>query len=359
MLKARETVLNLKEYHPPLAGRSGLRLDFNENTSGCSPRVLARMRAFNMEELAKYPEREPVERLVAQAFDLQSNQTLLTNGVDEAIHLLCGTYLEAGDEVLLSVPTYSMYEIYAEAARAKMILVPAGEDLQFPAAALAERIGPRTRMIIVANPNNPTGAVVDQATLLKLAEAAPHAALLVDEAYFEFYGRTMMPQVEAVPNLFVARTFSKVFGMAGLRVGILAGGASQMRMVRRVASPYNVNAAALACLPEALADKAYVEAYVAQVRCGRERLERELRALGIRFWPSEANFILFLIGEKRPEFVEAMRRRGILVRDRNRDPGCAGCVRISLGTEAQNKTAILALHEVLQEIGWKEPAAKT
>ena len=354
MLRAREAVLHLKEYHPPLGGRTGMRLDFNENTAGCSPRVLAKLRALGLDELAKYPEREPVERKVAELLGVKADQVLLTNGVDEAIHLLCGTYLEPGDEVLIPVPTYSMYEIYAGAACARMIMVPAGADLQFPAAALAAQITSRTRMIIVANPNNPTGAVVEGDTLLKLAAAAPQAAILVDEAYFEFYGRTLLPRVEAIPNLFVARTFSKAFGLAGLRAGVLAGSAPQIRMVRRVASPYNVNAAALTCLPEALADKPYIDNYVAQVRRGRERLERELRALGVRFWPSEANFVLFLIGDKRVEFVEAMRRRGILVRDRNRDPGCAGCVRITVGTDAQNDAAIAMLHETLEEIGWKE-----
>jgi histidinol-phosphate aminotransferase len=125
-------------------------------------------------------------------------------------------------------------------------------------------------------------------------------------------------------------------------------------MVRRVASPYNVNAAALACLPDALADTQYVAEYVAQVRRGRKRMEQELQALGITFWPSQANFVLMLIGDKRTAFVEAMRRRDILVRDRHRDPGCAGCVRITVGTDAQTDAAIKALREVLAEIDWHQ-----
>jgi histidinol-phosphate aminotransferase len=146
-----------------------------------------------------------------------------------------------------------------------------------------------------------------------------------------------------VPNLFVARTFSKAYGLAGLRAGVLVGPAEQMQMLRRLASPYNVNAAALACLPEALADQEYIANYTAEVRRGRDRLQCELAALGFKFWPSQANFILFLAGEKRLPLIEAMRRRGILIRDRHRDPGCAGCVRITVGTGAQTEAAIEAL----------------
>jgi histidinol-phosphate aminotransferase len=351
MLRAREAVLRLKEYHPPLGGRSGLRLDFNENTAGCSPRVLAKLHALDPEALAKYPEREPVERAVADHLGLTPEQTLLTNGVDEAIHLLCEAYIEPDDEVLVPVPTFSMYEIYAAAAGAKVISVPAGSDFRFPAQALLQQLTPRTRIIAVANPNNPTGAVADQAMLVKLAATTPQAALLVDEAYFDFYGHSLIPCIKEIPNLFVARTFSKAYGMAGLRAGVLVGRAEQMRMVRRVASPYNVNAAALACLPVALSDRHYVDDYVVQVRRGREQLERELRGLGIKYWPSQANFVLLLVGEKREAFVQAMRTRGILVRDRHGDPGCAGCVRITVGTDEQTETAIGALHQVVEEIG--------
>ncbi len=357
MLKARETVLQLKEYHPPLGGRGGMRLDFNENTAGCSPRVLARLRQLTPDDLAKYPEREPVERVAADFLGRSPAEVLLTNGVDEAIHLLCETYLEPGDEALIATPTFSMYEIYASAAGAAIVNVQAGEDLQFPGEAMLARISPRTRLIAIANPNNPTGSVAEETMLLRLAAAAPEAAVLVDEAYFDFYGRTVLPRVGEPPNLFVARTFSKAYGMAGLRCGVLVGEAAQMRMVRRVSSPYNVNAAALACLPEALADTAYVRDYVAQVRRGRARLLRELTALGIRYYPSEANFVLFYLGDARVAFIQAMRRRGILVRDRHHDPGCAGCVRLTIGTDSQTEAAILALRESLQEIGWTKAAA--
>jgi histidinol-phosphate aminotransferase len=169
----------------------------------------------------------------------------------------------------------------------------------------------------------------------------------------------MIAELRNRPNLFVARTFSKAYGMAGLRLGVLAGGAQLMRTVRRVGSPYNVNAAALACLPVALADAAYVSEYAAQARGGRERLERELSRMGVKFWPSRANFVLASIGERRKELVESMRQRGILLRDRSSDPGCYGCVRITVGPPAQMDRLLEALREVLPQIGILHPDGPT
>ena len=351
MLKARAAVRTLNEYHPPLADRTGLRLDFNENTAGCSPAVLRALQSLTADDLARYPERTPLERRVADFLELNSNQLLLTNGVDEGIHLVCETYLEAGDEVIIVVPTFSMYQIYAQSTGAKIVTLPAGSGFRFPTDAVIAAITPRTRLVAVANPNNPTGTAAASEDLVHIAQAAPDAALLVDEAYFEFYGKTILPELERHPNLLVSRTLSKAYGLAGLRIGMLAGSAEQIAMVRRVSSPYNVNAAALACLPAALADEDYVRDYVAQVKTGRSQLETTLRDLAVEYWPSEANFVLARFGEARKQFVSEMRLRGILVRDRNSDPGCGGCVRITVGTDEQNQRLFVAIKESLLACG--------
>jgi len=347
----------LPTYHPPLGGRAGLRLDFNENTVGCSPGVLARLREISAEEIACYPERQPVEAVVAKHLGINPDELLLSNGVDEAIHLLCETFLEPGDEALIVVPTFAMYEISAAATGARVISVPAGENFRFPASNLLARINPRTRLIAVANPNNPTGAVAEPAELLEIARRAPAAAVLVDEAYFEFYGKTLLAAWRDLPNLFVARTFSKAYGMAGLRVGVLAGNAAQIPLVRRVSSPYNVNSVALACLPAALEDDDYVCRYVAQVRQGREELQQEFSHWGLPYWPSQANFVLANFGPLKTAFIQSMRARGVLVRDRSRDPGCQNCVRITLGTTEQTARLLKALRETLAEIGATKPGA--
>jgi histidinol-phosphate aminotransferase len=350
MLRPRDAVKSLPLYHPPLAGREGLRLDFNENTVGCSPRVLACLRELSGEALARYPENQPAEALAAGHLGINSEELLLTNGTDEAIHLLCETFLEPGHEVLIVVPTFSMYEIYAAATGAKVIQVPAGKDFAFPFDELLARITANTRLIAIANPNNPTGTLVPCDLLLKIARRAPQSALLVDEAYYEFSGETLLPRWRDVPNLFIARTLSKAYGLAGLRVGMLAGPRQHIEAIRKVSSPYSVNAVALACLPAALADQDYVRHYVEQVCHGRAELERELEELRIPFWPSRANFVLMRLGALSSAFISGMRKRGILVRDRSSDFGCQGCVRITLGTLAQTEQLLAALRQTVEEI---------
>ena len=350
MLSARKAVQRLQEYHPPLAHREGLRLDFNENTAGCSPRALARLKEITADQLARYPERGPVEKIVAEHLGLVPEQVLLTNGVDEAIHLLCEAYLEPRDEVLVVTPTFSMYEIYAGATGARIMLVQGDGDFQFPLSSLLSSITPATRLVAIASPNNPTGTVATRDQILQIANAAPDSALLVDEAYYDFHGDTCIVDVKTTPNLFVARTFSKAYGLAGLRIGVLVGPQEQMPMVRRVSSPYSVNAVALAVLPGALADGDYIRCYVSQVKTGRSNVEKQLRLLGIHSWPSHANFLLLRIGDRHREFVAAMRQRGILVRDRSADPLCQGCVRITIGTTEQTDRLIAALREVTAEL---------
>jgi histidinol-phosphate aminotransferase len=348
----RRAVLAMPEYHPPLAGRDALRLDFNENTLSPSPRVLERLRQITAEGLTKYPEREAVERIAAAHFGLQADQVLLTNGVDEAIHLVCAAFLEETGEALFSTPTFFMFEVSTRMMTTHITRVQADASLEFPCHRFLAAITPQTKLIIVASPNNPTGAVVSREHLLAICSAAPQAVVLVDEAYYHFFGQTLFSDVGKVPNLLVARTFSKAYGLANLRIGLLAGSAEMMKYVRKVSSPYNVNGVALACLPAALTDDAYVAWYAEQVTAGRTRMMDGLRTLGVDFFPSHANFVLMKIGAKHVELVAAMRERGVLLRDRSSDPGCDGYVRITIGVEEHVTRGLAALKDSLQQIGW-------
>jgi len=352
IVQPRKAVLEMPEYHPPLAGRDALRLDFNENTFAPSPRVMETLLALTAEGLTKYPEREPVERIVAAHFGLQTEEVLLTNGVDEAIHLMCVAFLEADDEALIATPTFFMYDVSIKMMTPHLRKVQADATMEFPFERFMSAITDRTKLIIVASPNNPTGAAVSRENLLAIAAAAPHAVLMIDEAYSHFHGESTMEDLATVPNLIVARTFSKAYGLANLRVGMLAGNAELLKSVRKVSSPYNVNGVALACLPAAVADEEYLSWYSEQVRIGRERMMKGLRELGVPFFPSHANFVLMNIGPKHAALVDAMRRRGVLLRDRSTDPGCDGFVRITIGVEEHVTLGLAALKASLQEIGW-------
>jgi histidinol-phosphate aminotransferase len=358
-VKPRRAVLEMPEYHPPLAGRTALRLDFNENTFGPSPRVMERLRAVTTEGLTKYPEREPVERIVAKHFGLQAEQVLLTNGVDEAIHLMCCAFLEAEDEALIATPSFFMYDVSVQMMTPHLRKVQSDASLEFPFERFMGAITERTKLMIVASPNNPTGAVVSREYLLAIAAAAPQAVLMVDEAYYHFDGASVMSDLATVPNLIVARTFSKAYGLANLRIGMLAGNTELLKYVRKASSPYNVNGVALDCLPVALADEEYVAWYSEQVRVGRERMMDGLRELGVPFFPSHANFVLMNIGPKHKELVAAMRAHGVLLRDRSTDPGCDGFVRITIGVEEHVTRGLAALRASLSEIEWEPVKSST
>jgi histidinol-phosphate aminotransferase len=353
-VRARRAVQEMPEYHPPLAGRDALRLDFNENTFAPSPRVMERLLAQTGERLTKYPEREPVERIAAAHFGLKPEEVLLTNGVDEAIHLMSVAFLEAEDEALIATPTFFMYDVSIQMMTPHLRKVQSDATLEFPFERFMAAITERTKLIIVASPNNPTGAAVSREHLLAIAAAAPQAVLMVDEAYYHFDGASVMNDLAAVPNLIVARTFSKAYGLASLRIGMLAGNAELLKYVRKVSSPYNVNGVALDCLSAAMEDETYLSWYVEQVRVGRERMMGGLAELGVPYFPSHANFVLMNIGPKHKELVQAMRARGVLLRDRSTDPGCDGFVRITIGVEEHVTRGLDALKICLDEIGWRD-----
>ena len=348
MLKARKCVRELAEYDALVNDSSiTLRLDMNENTTGCSPRVLAKLRSLDASKLAYYPNRDEGEKLVAASLGIAPAETLLTNGADEAIDLLCRAYLAPENEVVIIVPTFTMYEIFAQAQGAKIIRVPLGPDYSFPLQQVLATITEQTKLIVICNPNNPTGIPAERADILQIIAAAPDAAILLDEAYFHFYGQTLMDQVGKLPNLFIVRTFSKVYGLAGMRVGVLAADREQISILRRMAPPFNINAVALECMAEALNDHEFLNSYVAQVQVSREWLRGELEQLGFKCWPSVTNFLLCRFGVEKKEILGALRKRGIALRDRG---DCEGCARISIGTQKEMELLMSELKRVLAQL---------
>ncbi|HLJ29472.1 MAG TPA: histidinol-phosphate transaminase [Candidatus Angelobacter sp.] len=347
MLKARQCVREMRVYHSPLCGPEiDLRLDLNESTTGCSPRVLAKIRSLDAKLLALYPDRESGEKLLSDFLGVKAEELLLTNGADEGIDLLCRAYLDSEDELIIIVPAFAMYEVFAQSTGARIVRVSTAADLSFSVEKVLQAITPRTRMIVITNPNNPTGLAVDRADILRVLQAAPSAAVLLDEAYFDFYGQTMMDQIGKIPNLFIARTFSKAYGLAGMRLGALVGAVEQMSVVRRIIAPFNVNAFAIECLKEALDDRQFVANYVEQVRSTRESLGQQLDAMGLKYWPSFTNFLLVNFRELRQSVLDTMTARGIALRDR---PDCPGCIRISIGTPPEIERMVSVLKEIMVE----------
>lgn len=335
-LRPRPAVEQMAAYSPPTSGREGkLRLDFNENTVGCSPKVAAFLRkTIAASPLAIYPEYAAAKSELAHYFAVGENEMLLTNGTDEAIQLLINTFVDDGENVIILEPSYAMYRFYAQLAGAKIISVSYRADsLAFPLEELLSGVDGQTRAVLLSNPNNPTGTAIECAAIERILQAAPRAAVLIDEAYFEFCGMTALPLVARYGNLVVTRTFSKAHGMAAMRVGCIFSDQRNIAAMGKAQSPYSVNMLAARAARVAARDKDFVANYVRNVLETRGWLGGELGRLGIGFHPSAANFLLLRFGARAEEICEQLRAAGVLVRNRSHE--LPGCVRVTIGTRAQ------------------------
>lgn len=348
MVRPRKAVERLKKYRPPLEGRSGkMRLDFNENTVGCAPQVVrALRRALNSEWLSRYPEYEQSRKTLARFFGVSPEEMLLTNGTDDAIKMVCDTFVEEGDVLLVPAPTFPVFEFFHTAAGGRVVRVRYDENFRLPEEKLLAALNRRTRWVALANPNNPTGTMISQPDLKGLLRAAPNTIFLVDEAYYDFSGETVLPWIDKFQNLVVTRTFSKAFGLAALRLGCLFANAELAESLHRAQNPFAVNMPALAGACEAIQHGDYVRRYAETVRANRAAFCRRLDALGVPYVPSAANFVLTRVGEQAPEIARRLREEGILVRDWSYDPHLMGYLRFTIGSTGQTRRLIEELERM-------------
>ena len=351
-IPVRKAVLSLAPYNAPEEGRAAkLRLDFNENTVGCSPAVLRALSRITAEEMAIYPEYQATTKRLARFFGVRPAEMHLTNGIDDALHLIADTFLNNGDSVLVIEPTFDMYRFFAELAGARVVSLRYDEEMRFPVdtviRALRQPVPRCPRVLYIANPNNPTGTLVRRDELARILRAASHTLVLVDEAYFDFSGLTILPWIRRYRNLLVARTFSKSAGLAALRIGVLFGNPDMLAIMRRACTPYPVNTAALVAAEAAVRDPGFLRRYTHEVLASRAILEKGLVRLGARVYPSSANFVLADFGPAAKRLVRALDRKGILVRGR-RDFPRDGFVRISAGTRADTQKVLNAMEAILR-----------
>jgi histidinol-phosphate aminotransferase len=351
-IPVRKAVLGLALYNAPEEGRAGkLRLDFNENTVGCSPAVLRALSRMTAKEMAIYPEYQVTTKRLAKFFCVRPAEMHLTNGIDDALHLIADTFINPGDSVLVVEPTFDMYRFFAQLAGARVVALRYDEEMRFPvedAIRILRQPSKRCpRVLYIANPNNPTGTLVPGEELSRILLAASRTLVLVDEAYFDFAGLTILPWIRRYSNLLVARTFSKSAGLAALRVGCLFGKPEILAAMRRACTPYPVNSAALVAAVAAIGDPRFLRNYTREVLQSRAMLEKGLIRLGARVYPSSANFVLVDFGPVARRLVRSLERKGILVRGR-RDFPREGFVRISAGTRADTRKVLRAIEEILQ-----------
>jgi len=367
---------DLYEYDRADAPADALRLHLNEHTGGCSPAVVEAVASVTRETIAKYPDYTRVTQAVADHLAVPTSRVLLTNGLDEGIFAVAIAQLRqpatgnrqpggrtAGpvtaegspqpvapslsDAVILE-PAFGMYADAVEAVGGTVVRVMPGPDLSLDRKAISRAITPATGALFVASPGNPSGISLTLDEITWLASTLPaNALLLLDEAYVEFGGRSFIPHIDAWPNVVVGRTFAKAYGLAGMRVGALVGREDVVARLRRVLPPYSLNVFVVAALEAALADRGYVDEYRAEVAESRRLLYDACDRWGLSYVRSDANFVLLRAGDRRQALLDGLQARHIYIRDRDRQPGCEGCVRVTTGLVAHTRACIDAMEEIL------------
>jgi histidinol-phosphate aminotransferase len=340
-------------YDKPPELYDGLRLHQNENTGGCSPRVLEALGGLRADQIGFYPPYAAVTETVARHFGVAADRIALTNGLDEGIMALAVSYLRrpAGGgvaEAIVPEPAFEIYRHDTAVAGGRLVQVMPRPDFSFPLDEVLEAITPNTRTVFLTNPNNPTGVSMPIDAIRTIARRVPHEAVVfVDEAYAEFAGETFIPELGSFPNAIVGRTFSKAYGLAGLRIGCLVGTPGALDRIRPAIPVYSVNVAAVVAVQAALGDRAYLDDYVRQVDESKALMYAACRRLGLTYWPSGSNFVLVCAGDRTAQLVAGAAARGVYIRDRSTEPGCAGCIRVGTGLVEHTRRCIAVMEEVL------------
>jgi histidinol-phosphate aminotransferase len=340
------------EYERIATPKSGLRLHLNENTAGCSPKVISALQALTRQQAAAYPDYEAAVEATASRLGVAADELLLTNGLDEGLLAASVATLRSRDrspEAIVVVPAFDMYAACADAAGGCVVEVPLNTDFSFPRRAVQAAVRPDTRLIFLTSPNNPTGLCIPRADVLEIARSVPQAIVLVDEAYADFAGETLIddPAARQLPNLVIGRTFAKAYGLAGLRAGALIAQPATLAPLRRIVPPYSLNVCATVALVAGLEDADYYNWYLREVHDSKALLYDSLDRLHVEYWPSAANFVLARFGERASQVVAGLKAREVFVRDKSSDPACPGCLRITTGVVEHTRTLIDALEEVL------------
>lgn len=334
-----------------------VKLASNENPLGPSPQALKAVRVY-LEELHRYPDGNGFELKTAiAAYHKVSPATItLGNGSNDVLELVARTFLNPDHEAVFAEHAFAVYPLVTQAvgSRARVAAAnrpdhsqPYGHDL----AAMAELINPHTRVVFIANPNNPTGTWLGREELLTFLESVPdHVLVVIDEAYSEYVEEPDYPDtiawLETFPNLIVTRTFSKAYGLAGLRVGYALSYPAVADLLNRVRQPFNVNSLALAAAAAALGDHEFVARSRALNRAGLHQLRTACDELGLSYLPSAGNFLCVHMGRPGREIFTALLAQGVIVRPVD-NYGLPDYLRITVGTAAENEFMVDALRGVL------------
>lgn len=348
-IRPRKALEDFRDWPAMLEGRRDkLRLDMNESMAGCSPKVRAALRRLSSEQISMYPERESTTTEIARFFGTSPKETVVTAGIDDALRLIADVFIERGRKVLLVEPTFPMYRFHAEQREARIHSLHCDDDMRFPLDAVLHALKQAPAVFFLANPNNPTGTLLRKGHLERILTAAERTLVVVDEAYFEFSRVTVLPWIARRENLVVTRTLSKASGLAGLRIGCIFAHEWTAQLFKRAQPPFPIGIAPLVAAEAALRDTAFTRRAVEEIKRGREILQHGLTTMGVRSFPSAANFVLADFGPHGPEIIRTLERRGILIRDQSASLGRTGFARITAGTPLQMRQFLRELERVLE-----------
>ena len=343
----------MSHYQKPPELYEGLRLHQNENTGGCSPRVIEALARLRPDQIGFYPPYAAATEAVATYLGVSTEQITLLNGLDEGIMAVAVAFLRADIggpqlEAIVPEPAFEIFRFDTAVAGGKLVQVMPHDDFSFPLDEVLAAITPNTRVVFVTNPNNQTGVGVPLEAIRAIARRMPPGAVVfVDEAYAEFAGVSFIPELDAFPNVVVGRTFSKAFGLAGLRIGCIVGSPVTMDPVRRAVPVYSVNVAAAVAILAALDDLDHLNGYLTQVEESKALLYAACDRLGLGYVKSQSNFVLVRAGDRTEALVKGALAKGIYLRDRSTEPGCAGSLRIATGIVEHTQRAIAVMEEIL------------
>ena len=335
-MKVRSAIAGMGTYAPPLEGRTGedmLLLDFNESTAPPSAEVVAALvRFLEAGNVQRYPEYGPLTEKLSAYAGVAPGQILLTNGSDQALDVTLRSLLEAGDEMVFARPGFAMIPHFAQTLGAEVVGPDYREDMSFPYEEMLEAVTPRTRVIALIDPNNPTGTAIRGERIEAVLRAFPRVAVLVDEAYYEFTGVTCAPLIARHPNLVITRTFSKAFAMAGMRLGYVLSNPDFVAELHKVRGPYDVNVLAVKAAEAALDHPEGWREYVDEIMAeAKPMVERFFDERGVTYFKGAANFML-VRPDDRDAACEFLKSQRILVRPQG--PPIGDTFRVSVGTVA-------------------------
>lgn len=331
-------IQKMQPYKPPLTNRrgyNGLLLDFNESTLPPDAKVAEAAKNILDQNMQIYPEYGGLEEMIAEYVGVDPSQIMLTNGSDQAVEVIFKTFSEKDDKLIIPTPSFDMFFQYSGVIGSRIISPGySGDRLDYPIAEVLENIDEKTKVVVVCNPNNPTGGIVSLSDIKRIAQKAENSIVFVDEAYFEFSKVNAIPLISNYPNVIVTRTFSKAFGLAALRAGYIIADELYISEMLKVRGPYSVNMAAYAAAKAALENKKYALDYADEVMTfAKPLVENFFVKNKIKFYPSSANFILFKPPNPSDVFKK-LSEAGILLRPQNK-PGIKDTLRLSIGTLKQ------------------------